>query len=117
MNPYGLPEINVEEVARRRAAGDAFILVDVREPHEIAAVNLGAGVELVPMSEIAALRLDALPAALDDRNAEVVVICHHGTRSLQVSAWLRQQGWNNVLNMTGGVEAWAQRVDPTIGRY
>ena len=117
MNPFGIPEISVEDVARRRAAGESLILLDVREPYEVAAVNLGAGVALAPLSEISALRLAALPPDLDDRAAEVVVVCHHGSRSLQVAAWLRQQGWTNVFNMTGGVDAWAQRVDAGIGRY
>lgn len=118
MNPYGVPGLSVAEVAEKRENGDPFILLDVREPHELAYANLGDGVLLAPLSELARHQLEALPAEVqEDKMAEVVVFCHHGTRSAQVVAWLRQNGWQNIWNMDGGIEAYATAVDGRIGRY
>jgi len=54
---------------------------------------------------------------LQDKNAEIVVFCHKGVRSAQVTMWLKQQGWTNVLSMAGGIDAWAKQVDPDGGMY
>jgi rhodanese-related sulfurtransferase len=117
-NPFGIPEINVHEVAEKRENGEDFILMDVREPHELTLASLGDGVTLVPMSQLASQQLEALPPEIaDDKEAEIVVMCHTGRRSGQVTMWLRQQGWTNVLNMTGGIDAWARQVDPDVGFY
>jgi len=117
-NPFGAPEISVQEVAQRRAAGDEFIWLDVREAEEFVAASIDDTlVTRLPLSEIAARQLDALPDAAQDKDAEIIVGCHHGTRSAQVVMWLRQQGWTNVLNMEGGIDAWAQEVDPEVGVY
>lgn len=117
-NPYGAPEITVQEVAEKRENGDDFVLMDVREARELNFANLGEGVILVPMSELAARRLDALPPEIaDDKDAEIVVMCHTGNRSGQVTMWLRQQGWTNVLNLAGGIDAWARQIDPDVGFY
>lgn len=114
----GVPEISVEDVAAKRANGDEFILLDVREAHELDYANLGEGITHVALSEIAQQRLEALPESISqDKEAEIVVFCHHGGRSGQVAGWLRQQGWTNVLNMAGGIDAYALRVDASIGRY
>lgn len=115
---FGVPEIGVKEVAQRRARGENFILLDVREPIELTFANLGADVETVPLSELAEQQLAALPASIaTNKEAEVVVFCHHGSRSAQVAGWLRQQGWKNVYNMAGGINAYAIEVDSKIGRY
>ena len=115
---FGLPEISVQEVAEKRANGDDFILLDVREDKELHYANLGDGVTHVPLSDIAERRLDALPASItENKDAEIVVMCHHGNRSGQVTGWLRQQGWTNVLNMAGGIDAYAMQVDSSVGRY
>ena len=115
---YGVPEITVQAVAKRRARGDDFVLLDVREPQELLLANLGDGILTAPLSELAARQLPALPPAVaDDLAADVVIFCHHGIRSAQVVAWLRQQGWTNVVNMAGGINAYALEVDKTIGRY
>lgn len=114
----GIPSVTVEEVARKRAAGEEFVLLDVREPHELDRANLGDEVMNVPLSEIATNQLDAFPPEmLKDKDAEIVVMCHHGNRSAQVTAWLRHNGWRNVYNMTGGIEAYARQVDGSVGRY
>ena len=118
MNPYGVPGLSVQEVAQKRKNGDEFLLLDVREPNELLLVNLGQAVLTAPLSQLARQGPEALPEnILTNKEAEIVVVCHHGNRSAQVTAWLRQQGWTNVFNMDGGVEAYAIAVDPTIGRY
>ena len=116
-NPYGVPGLSVEEVAEKRENGEDFILMDVREAHELNFASL-EDVTLVPMSQLASKQLAALPPEIaDNKEAEVVVMCHTGNRSSQVTMWLRQQGWTNVVNMDGGIDAWARRIDPDVGFY
>lgn len=117
-NPFGAPEISVQEVEAKRKAGEQFIWLDVREPQEYTQVHIDDERVLnVPLSELAARQLTALPAPAQDKDAPIVAFCHHGGRSAQVTAWLRQQGWTNVVNMTGGIHAWAQSIDPAVGTY
>ena len=117
-NLYGAPEISAQEVKQTRQNGETFVWLDVREPWETRKVQVHDDVVLVvPLQEIAEKRLDAFPNIALDKNAEIVVQCHHGTRSAQVTAWLLQQGWTNVRSLAGGVAAWAEEVDPTIGKY
>ncbi len=117
-NPFGAPEISVKQVDSKRQAGDPFIWLDVREPEELTRVSItDERVRLTPLSELADRQLKALPDEAQDQQAEIIVFCHHGMRSAQVTAWLRQQGWQNVSSMTGGIAAWANEVDPTIGTY
>lgn len=117
MPVFGNVEQSPQEVAARRAGGQPFILLDVREAFERQWADLGAGVTYAPLSELASLGVSALPPAAQDKQAEIVVFCHLGQRSLQVVWWLRQQGWEQVWNMTGGIDAWARSVDPGVGRY
>jgi len=86
------------------------LLLDVREPWEYEKCHLH-GSELIPMRQV--------PMAVDnlDPEKEMVVICHHGIRSRQVGIYLEQQGFKNVINLEGGVEAWAQDVDPGMNQY
>lgn len=115
---FGIPEISVQEVAAKRANSDKFVLMDVREANELSYANLGEEVTHVPLSDIAERRLEALPESVRaDKDGEIVVLCHHGNRSAQVVGWLRQQGWTNVLNMAGGIDAYALQVDASVGRY
>jgi rhodanese-related sulfurtransferase len=115
---FTVPEISVQEVAVKRTNGDDFILMDVREAIELTYANLGESVDHVPLSDIAERRLEALPESVQqDKDAEIIVFCHHGNRSAQVTGWLRQQGWTNVLNMAGGINAYALQVDASVGRY
>ena len=116
-NYYGVPELTVEQAARMRSSGEPFILLDVREAPELQLANLGDGVTWVPLSELAARRLEALPAAMADKGQQVLVLCHHGNRSAQVAAWLMTQGWTNVWNVAGGIDAWARQVDRSVGVY
>jgi rhodanese-related sulfurtransferase len=110
----GLPvEISVLEVKRRLQAGEAVRLIDVREPQEFAMCRI-EGAELMPMrsiaKELATLKMKAAEGAL-------VFYCHHGPRSLQVVAWLRQRGLAGCQSMQGGIDRWAASVDPGLRRY
>lgn len=117
-NPYGAPEISAQEVNQKRQNGEDFVWLDVREPWETRKVQVhDESLLVVPLQEIAERRLEAFPEAALDKNAEIVVQCHHGTRSAQVTAWMLQQGWTNVRSLAGGVAAWAEEVDPSIGKY
>ncbi len=103
-------EISVEELARWRAEQTDFVLLDVREPSEIAAASI-AGSIAIPMRQIAE-RMNEL-----DRNAAIAVLCHHGGRSERVAEFLRAQGFANVFNVEGGINEYALRVDPAIPTY
>ena len=94
----------------RLAAGELPTILDVREPEEIQIVRFPGAVE-IPMSEIPS-RLSEL-----DANDEIVVLCHHGVRSAHVAGYLAQQGFRQVRNLAGGIDAWALLVDPSLGRY
>ncbi len=86
------------------------VLLDVREPWEYQTCRI-EGSRHVPMGEIPA-RAGEL-----DPKAEVVVICHHGGRSMQVAMFLEKQGFSDVINLAGGVDAWARTVDPAMPVY
>jgi rhodanese-related sulfurtransferase len=86
------------------------VLVDVRQPWEFDVCRID-GSKPVPMSSIPARFMEL------DRNAETVVICHHGARSYQVCMFLEQQGFGKLYNLHGGVAAWAQQVDPAMPTY
>lgn len=95
---------------RADAAREAPVVVDVREPWELARCRID-GALAVPMRELPA-RLSELP---EDR--DLVLVCHHGARSEQAARWLAQQGFPRVHNLEGGVDAWARTVDPAMPRY
>ncbi len=82
----------------------------MREPWETKTCRIDGSL-LIPMGEVAARRDEV------DRQAEVVVICHHGGRSLQVAQFLGEQGFARVHNLAGGVDAWAKTVDPSMPVY
>jgi rhodanese-related sulfurtransferase len=85
-------------------------LVDVREPWEVAHCRI-EGSRSLPMGEFAS-RVDEL-----DPDRPTVVICHHGVRSMHVAKWLAQQGFNDVINLRGGIDAWAREIDPAMPVY
>jgi rhodanese-related sulfurtransferase len=93
-------------------AGGDFLLLDCREPDEYATVRI-EGARLLPMSELAA-RVEELAASKDHA---IVVHCHHGGRSLRVAQWLRNQGFAKAQSMAGGIDLWAQEIDPSLPRY
>jgi rhodanese-related sulfurtransferase len=105
-------EISCHDVnARLDAADRDLLLLDCREPEEHAIVAI-RDAKLLPMSEIQQ-RIGELP----DRQSHIVVLCHLGGRSLQVTSWLRQQGFSNVQSMAGGIDQWAVEIEPGMARY
>ncbi|MBN2367284.1 MAG: rhodanese [Calditrichaeota bacterium] len=117
-NFYGAPEISIHEVDRKLKTGEKFILLDVREPEELKKVRIDhPNLHLSPFSQITRQRLNALPDGIKEQAEEVVIICHHGIRSALVTAWLREQGWQNVYSMEGGLAAYARDIDSSIGTY
>ena len=104
-------EVSVTHVKTLVDHGAAIRLIDVREPDEYALTRI-EGSELIPMGTI-----PANLQSLDDSEIGLIVICHHGVRSLQVAAWLRSHGVENAQSMEGGIDAWSRTVDPTVPRY
>ena len=113
-----IPEITVEDLAAKLKSPDQFILLDVREPWELALAKISDPRLLAsPMSDLSRRGLDALPAAARAENAQLYVLCHHGVRSGNVTGWLASQGWTNVFSVAGGIDAYAQRIDKSVGMY
>jgi rhodanese-related sulfurtransferase len=104
-------EITPEEVKAKRDAGDAFTLLDVRESWEFETARL-ADAKLMPMGDVPSRANQEL-----DPEDHIVVLCHHGVRSMNVTAWLRQQGFEKAQSMRGGIDAWSRRVDANVPTY
>ena len=118
MNPLGVPGIDVHQFAEKQSNGDKFILLDVRDPLELQTASLGEAAVNVPLSMLAKTGPSALPDAVTaDKSAEIVIMCHHGSRSAQVASWLTGNGWTNVINLDGGIHAYAKFIDPSIPTY
>ncbi len=106
----GVPEISVEELAAMRRRGDPFVLLDVREPHEIEICSLPGSMR-VPLGALTE-NLHRLSTA-----DEIVVHCRSGSRSAKAVAQLQQAGFRKVRNLAGGILAWADRIDPSVPKY
>jgi rhodanese-related sulfurtransferase len=102
--------ISVAELAEKRAAGKDFMLLDVREPDEIATAAI-AGATLIPMAEVPE-RIGELP-----RDKPIYVLCHVGGRSGRVTQFLDENGFTNAANVTGGIRAWTKEIDPSVPDY
>jgi adenylyltransferase/sulfurtransferase len=102
-------EISVEQLKQRLDNGDNVFLLDVREPYEYKLVNLGG--DLIP--------LRAIPTRIAELDAskEIVVYCHHGTRSAHAVNFLQKAGFTNVKNLVGGIDQWSLKIDPKLPRY
>lgn len=107
----GIQQITPEQLKARLDAGDRPFILDVREPHEYAIVNLGA--PLIPVAQIGQ-RLQEIPVRKDE---EVVVHCKTGGRSQRAAQELKAAGYGNVKNLAGGITAWADRIDPSLPKY
>lgn len=105
------PEISVQAFSQQRQLPHSPILLDVREPWEYQTASLPNAL-LMPMGEVASRAHTEL-----DPDAPIVVLCHHGARSLSVTMWLRNQGFEQVQSLAGGIDAWSRTIDPTIPRY
>ncbi len=114
-----LPEITPQQLADWLKARPELIVLDVREPYEFPRAKISdERVAYAPLSELARKSTEGLPEKVKaDKFAPLVVICHHGNRSAQVAAWLLDLGWKEVFNLTGGLDAYARLVDPSIGTY
>jgi rhodanese-related sulfurtransferase len=107
-------EISPAEVAELRRTGESpLVLVDVRTAGEWGVARID-GAEHVPMDEIPG-QLPKLEGWADA--ARLVIVCHHGVRSMNVTVWLRQQGLMNCQSMSGGIEQWSLEVDAGVPRY
>ncbi len=103
-------EISVEELAAWRVEERDFVLLDVREPGEVRVASI-PGSRFMPMREVPA-RARELP-----KDRPIAVLCHHGGRSERVVQFLAAQGFAQVVNVYGGIDAYASRIDPAIPRY
>lgn len=102
-------EITAEETKQKLDKKEA-VLLDVREPWEVATASV-KGAKVIPMGELQA-RVQEL-----DPDDHILVMCHHGVRSLKVTSWLREQGYGKVQSVRGGIDAWARKVDPKVATY
>jgi adenylyltransferase/sulfurtransferase len=107
-----VPEVAAAEVHDALDRGDEFLLLDVREPDEVATARI-EGSRVLPLGELEA-RMDELESW---RQRRVVVHCHTGARSARACETLRAAGFRDVANLAGGIEAWSLTVDPDVPRY
>jgi sulfur-carrier protein adenylyltransferase/sulfurtransferase len=107
----GIPQISVQELKRKLDAREDVFVLDVREPHEYQIVNLGA--PLIPVGDVARRAVELA----DKKNSEIVVHCKSGARSQRAAVALKEAGFTNVSNLTGGILAWADKIDPSMPKY
>jgi rhodanese-related sulfurtransferase len=103
-------EISVEELKARRDRGESPLVLDVREDWEL---------QLARIPDVVHVPMNLVPARLAEfsRDAETIVMCHAGGRSMRVAHYLAAQGFGNVANLSGGIAAWSERVDATVPQY
>ena len=115
--PLTEPEITPQAFAQLRSApqanptADAPVLLDVREPWEFQAASLPDSL-LMPVGDVTSRAHAEL-----DPDAHIVVLCHHGARSLSVTMWMRGQGFERAQSLAGGIDAWSRTIDPGVPRY
>jgi sulfur-carrier protein adenylyltransferase/sulfurtransferase len=105
----GIPQLAVKELKRRIDAGEEVYILDVREPYEYRIAQIGG--KLIPQTDVPN-RLSEI-----DRNREVIVQCRSGVRSQRIAEYLKQQGYPRVVNLAGGILAWADEIDPKMQKY
>ncbi len=105
----GIPQLSVKEYKSRIDRGDDLFLLDVREPYEYKIAQIGG--TLIPQNDVPN-RLAEIP-----RDKEIVVQCRSGARSQRIAELLKQQGYTQVVNLAGGILAWADEIDPKIQKY
>ena len=104
-------EITVDQLKQQLTSPNPPLLLDVREPWEAATASI-SGATLIPMNEVPGRAFTEL-----DEDAPIAVLCHHGSRSLSVANWLRQQGFEKAQSVAGGIDAWSRTVDSSVPRY
>lgn len=113
-----IPEITVEELFKKLKSQDQFILLDVREPSELEYAKItDTRLEVAPMSRLGREGINMLSESAKLQTATIYVLCHHGSRSAQVTGWLASQGWTNVFSVLGGINEYARKVDRSVGMY
>jgi rhodanese-related sulfurtransferase len=103
-------ELTVQNAAALLQEGKAK-LIDVREPWEFATAKIDGSL-LMPMGDVPSRAHQEL-----DPDERLLILCHHGARSLSVTSWLRQQGFEAAQSVAGGIDAWSREVDPSIPHY
>ena len=112
------PEITVTQLAEKLKTDEKLVLLDVRELSELAQAKIeDSRLEVTPTSRLAAEGPAALSETVRSQEIPVYILCHHGTRSAQVTLWLARQGYANIFNVSGGIDEFARRVDPSVGMY
>jgi len=104
-------EIRSDELKALLDDNSDVVILDVREPWEIKTASL-PGSTNIPTNDIPARSKEELDPA-----KHIVVICHHGVRSMNVTAWLRQQGFDRTQSLNGGIDRWAREIDPKVPLY
>ncbi len=107
----GIPQVTVETLKKKLDNKEDIFVLDVREPHEYQIANLGA--PLIPVGQIES-RVNELA---DRKNDEIIIHCRSGARSQKAALALKAAGFTNVSNLTGGILAWAEKIDPTMPKY
>jgi adenylyltransferase/sulfurtransferase len=105
----GIPQLSVRDLKKRIDAGEDLFILDVREPFEYKIANIGG--KLIPQNEVPR-RLDEI-----DRNREIIVQCKSGGRSQRIAEFLKQSGYDRVVNLAGGILAWSAEIDPQVPKY
>jgi adenylyltransferase/sulfurtransferase len=105
----GIPQLTVKELKARRDRGEDFFLLDVREPYEVQIAQIGGTV--IPQNDVPN-RLAEIP-----RDRQIVVHCRSGARSQRIAEFLKQSGYQNVVNLAGGILAWSDEIDPSVQKY
>ena len=105
----GIPQLSVKELKQRMDAGEDVYILDVREPYEYRIAQIG-GI-LIPQTDVPN-RLAEI-----DREREIIVQCRSGVRSQRIAEFLKQQGYPRVVNLAGGILAWADEIDPKMQKY
>ena len=105
-----VPEITVEELKALMDKKEDFLLLDVREKSEYEICSI-PGAKLIPMGDV----VDKVGEL--DKDKAIVVHCHHGGRSARVAQYLKKNGFKQVVNLAGGIEDWADKIDPAMKKY
>ena len=103
-------QITAQALLEKLKDKQPLVLLDVREPVEFEYAKI-KGSQSIPLNQIP-LRFQEL-----DQDQEIIVICHHGVRSLQAAHFLIHRGFVNILNLSGGIDAWSRECDSTVPRY
>ena len=103
-------QITVHDLKEKMDKGEKFVLVDVRNQNELDICKFDSALH-IPL-HLLTVRYTELP-----QDAEIIMTCHHGGRSMQAANFLINQGYRNVSNLVGGIDAWASHIDPNMARY